>query len=189
MPLSSAVDGARGTVPAPTPARRTGTAEADNGGVRAPLTGVPGRARLAGLVAAALVLAGCASAPAAEPAKSAATTSFDDAVAAAQYARNTPPDAARMVCSEEIRGEVADALNVESVPAPVSTWADHVYGCTYTPSMGRLVLSVTVDPERPPTARCSRCDGLAGAAAEPGWARGPTARRPAWSWRRRTTWS
>ena len=168
MPLSSAAAGARGTVPA----RRTGTAEADNGGVRAPLIRVPtrGRARLIEPLAAALVLAGCATAPAAEPARSAATTSSDDALAAAQYARNTPPAAAQMVCSDEIRGEIADALNVDSIPAPQSTWADHVYTCTYTPTIGRLVLSVTVEPSD--SAARSRLEALRaqlpGAAAEPG---------------------
>jgi hypothetical protein len=152
--------------------RRTGSPEADTGRVPAPLTGVPprGRARLLGPVAAALVLAGCASAPAAESSGSASTTSSDDAAAAAQYTRNTPPAAARMVCSDEIRGEVADALNLESVPAPESTWADHVYGCSYAPPMGRLVLSVTVDRSSGAADRTLQTirNGLAGAAAEPG---------------------
>jgi hypothetical protein len=115
------------------------------------------------------VLAGCASAPAAQ--QTAATTSAsDDAVAAAQYARNTPPAAATMVCSDEIRGEVADALNLESVPAPESTWADHVYTCSYAPPMGRLVLSVTVTPSSSAADSTLQTmkTALSGAAAEPG---------------------
>lgn len=51
-----------------------------------------------------------------------------------------------MPCSDEIRGQVADALSLASVPAPQATWADHVYRCAYTLPMGQLVLSVTVAP-------------------------------------------
>jgi hypothetical protein len=81
--------------------------------------------------AAPLALAGCASTgPSATP----------------RHSGGTAPEAARMVCSNEIRGEVADALNLGSVPAPHATWADHVYTCTYPLPMGPLVLSVTVAP-------------------------------------------
>jgi hypothetical protein len=51
-----------------------------------------------------------------------------------------------MVCSDEIRNGVTDALGVDSVPAPRSTWADGVYTCTYLPPQGPVVLSVTVAP-------------------------------------------
>lgn len=98
---------------------------------------------------AALLLTGCASTPAATSAGTATTPTVAAAVesaAAAQYASNIPPAAAKMVCSDEIRGEVADALNVASVPAPASAWADHVYTCTYPLPVGRLALSVTVFP-------------------------------------------
>jgi hypothetical protein len=104
-------------------------------------------------VAAALlaVLAGCDSTPAtrtaaAPVATTSAASSAAEAAAAAAYASNTPPTAAQMVCSDEIRGEVADALNLTSVPAPTATWADHVYTCTYALPMGRLVLAVAVSP-------------------------------------------
>lgn len=65
---------------------------------------------------------------------------------AAQYASNTPTKSALMICSDEIQGEIADALGLDSIPAPASSWADHVYTCTYTLSMGRAVLSVVVTP-------------------------------------------
>jgi hypothetical protein len=94
-----------------------------------------GRVGLLAVLAVPLVLTGCGSTPAARPATG---------VAAAQYAANTPPAAAQMVCSDEIRGEVADALNVPSVPAPTPTWAGHVYTCPYATPMGPLLLSVTV---------------------------------------------
>ena len=132
------------------------------------------RVRLLGFLGVALVLTACGSTPAAQPRAAAATATTTaasaDAVAAAQYAANTPPSAAQMVCSEEIRGEVADALNLPSVPAPVSTWADHVFACEYAPPMGRLVLSVTVTDSS--TAASSLLEtlhgGLPGAAAEAG---------------------
>ncbi|MGZ4566085.1 MAG: hypothetical protein ACXVFZ_04530 [Blastococcus sp.] len=75
-----------------------------------------------------------------------------------------------MVCSDEIRGEVADALALTTVPSAQSNWADHVYTCTYALPMGRLVLSVTVAPSD----AAARTDlaamraGLANAAPEPG---------------------
>jgi hypothetical protein len=130
--------------------------------------------RLLGLLGVALVLTACGSTPAAKPSAAAATAATRvasaDAVAAAQYAANTPPPEAQMVCSEEIRGEVADALNLTSVPAPVPAWADHVFACEYAPPMGRLVLSVTVTDSS--TAASNRLEtvhrGLPGAAAEPG---------------------
>lgn len=105
------------------------------------------RAVLPALVAAPLIVAGCAATPApAAPAAATSSSSAPSAAAAAQYASATPPAAARMVCSDEIRREVAGALGLASVPPPESTWADHVYTCTYAPPMGRLVLSVTVAP-------------------------------------------
>jgi hypothetical protein len=106
----------------------------------------PGRVRLLGLLALPLVVAGCAATPA--PAASTATTSAagTPSSAAATGDANTPPAAAQMVCSDEIRREVAGALALPSVPTPQSTWADHVYTCTYAPPMGPLVLSVTVAP-------------------------------------------
>jgi hypothetical protein len=104
--------------------------------------------RRAGLLAAALaplILGGCATSAPTEPTAT-STTTHGGAAEAAQYASTTPPSAATMICSDEIRSEIAAALGIASVPAPTSTWADHVYTCTYTPSPGRLVLSVTVTP-------------------------------------------
>jgi hypothetical protein len=91
-----------------------------------------------------LVSTGCAaSRPAAQPA---VATSVDPSAAAAQYASNSPPSAARMVCSDEIRTQVAGALGLDGPPTPQDGWADHVYTCTYAVPMGTLVLAVTVAP-------------------------------------------
>jgi hypothetical protein len=54
-----------------------------------------------------------------------------------------PSEAAREVCSTEIRTDIAQVLALKSVPAPKATWVNHVYTCTYRLPMGRFVLSVT----------------------------------------------
>lgn len=87
------------------------------------------------LVAAPILLAGCAGSAAA------------DAPAGTVHAAGaTPPSAALMICSDETRGRVAGALNLDATAAPQSSWAHSVYTCSYPLPMGRLVLSVTVAP-------------------------------------------
>ncbi|SOD72189.1 hypothetical protein SAMN05892883_1610 [Jatrophihabitans sp. GAS493] len=54
-----------------------------------------------------------------------------------------PSEAAREICSTEIRNDIAQVLALKSIPAPSATWAEHVYTCTYQLPMGMLVLSVT----------------------------------------------
>ena len=102
---------------------------------------------LVGLVA---LMAGCAATPGAPGATDGTTApavrSAAAAAEAAQYDANTPPEAAQMICSDEIRGEVADALGLTSNPSPTSAWADHVYTCDYALPMGRLMLAVSVSP-------------------------------------------
>lgn len=105
------------------------------------------------VVALALVLpatvAGCASDTSATSSGRTSAPAVHSAAAAAeraQYDSNRPPAAARMVCSDEIRGEVADALGMAANPAATDGWADHVYTCDYALPMGRLVLAVSVSP-------------------------------------------
>jgi hypothetical protein len=122
------------------------------------------RAGLLGLLAAASLLAGCGSGVASPPRATSTSTNGSQVTAvplaeqAAQYASNKPPASAQMVCSDEIQGEVADALSLESIPQPTSSWANHVYTCTYTLPMGQAVLSVEVTPS--PTAATSRLSAL-----------------------------
>ena len=120
----------------------------DRGGHRRRRTALAGLAPA--LVAGAALLAGCGPAPDA-PAAAAGTSapavrSAAAAAEAAQYDANTPPAAAQMVCSDEIRGEVADALGLVSDPTATSGWSDHVYSCTYALPTGQLVLAVSVSP-------------------------------------------
>ena len=122
-------------------------------------------ATLIGIAATALAAAGCASSAAAPTG-----TRAEAAAAAAQYASNTPPDAAKMICDQEIRGEIADALALGSDPVPEPGWSDHVYTCTYALPMGRLVMSVTVTPSDAAARKelSGMRAGLASAAPEPG---------------------
>ena len=48
-----------------------------------------------------------------------------------------------MICSNEIRNDIAQVLAVKPLPKPSARWADHVYTCTYRLPMGTFVLSVT----------------------------------------------
>ena len=134
----------------------SGHLRAQNGGMDAQARGGSRRrrrrlARLApALVSIAAAVASCSSAPVAPNGAGGTTgpavSSAAAAAEAAQYDGNTPPEAAQMVCSDEIRGEVADALGLTSDPTATSGWADHVYTCEYTVPMGQLVLAVSVSP-------------------------------------------
>lgn len=53
-----------------------------------------------------------------------------------------PSESARMICSSEIRRDVATALALPAPPSPSATWADHLYTCTYHLPSGPLVLAV-----------------------------------------------
>jgi hypothetical protein len=111
-------------------------------------------------VACALLLAGCASSHAdpTDPSTSAGSTAPqqmtpgmvmpDGSTMGASTAMATPPAsaaapsrAARMICSDEVRGDLADVLKA-STPTPTSRWAAPVFTCTYRLRVGTLVLSV-----------------------------------------------
>ncbi len=57
-------------------------------------------------------------------------------------AGEAPPALAAMVCGAEIRGDVATILSLPAPPPASSTWAGHLYTCTYQLPVGPLVLSV-----------------------------------------------
>jgi len=85
----------------------------------------PGRLRGAALAASAALCGACGATGASGPVPAGAT----------------PSKAARMVCSAEAAGELADALGVRAAPS-TATWVDHRYGCTYSYADGRIGLSV-----------------------------------------------
>ena len=102
-----------------------------------------------GLLAAPLLLAGCAagnhSGRAAEnlPQKTGQTMAgMTMATMSAVPAAQAPSEAAKMVCSQDIRDQVGKVLGL-STPAPVrASWQDQLYSCTYALPMGTMVLSV-----------------------------------------------
>lgn len=121
--------------------------------------------RLFTAVAASAVLAGCASTQAAGPAASAPSTSAPAAPtspapsaspaspgtagAADSSAAGGPSASASMVCSAEIKKDVATVLALTSTPAAAATWTDHLYTCTYHLASGTLVLSVKESADTP----------------------------------------
>jgi hypothetical protein len=90
-------------------------------------------------IATALLLSGCANA-------SSAATPAVPSVAGAQAGHHSaaaaPSEAARMICSPEIRASVAAAMGIKEAPMPDDTFTNGVYTCTYALAEGDLVLSV-----------------------------------------------
>jgi hypothetical protein len=102
-----------------------------------------------GVGAAALLLAGCGAPHATEtasmpgmsmapgqtmPPSGSATTSAS--------AAEGPSAAAKMVCSDDIKGKVKQVLKLSAEAPTRTSFVDHLYTCTYTLPQGPLVLSV-----------------------------------------------
>lgn len=58
-----------------------------------------------------------------------------------------PSQSSRMICGDETRHHVAQALRLDNAPHAVATWHDHLYTCTYSLQTGRFVLSVKELPD------------------------------------------
>jgi len=106
-----------------------------------------------GLIAAGLLLAGCASTQAAtEPASSVNATASSDngtsssAMASGMDSTSEPSASALMVCGNDIRGKVRQVLALTSAPAASDGFANGRYTCTYRLPPGPLVLSVQQSP-------------------------------------------
>jgi hypothetical protein len=97
------------------------------------------RTRLLAAVALPLLLTACGAADAGTQATSAGSSSA--------AANGAPPKNAAMVCGDDVRGEIGQALGIARPPA-TPTWADPVYTCRYTLPAGTLVLSVNVAPTK-----------------------------------------
>jgi hypothetical protein len=52
------------------------------------------------------------------------------------------PAPAAMVCSKEVRENIAKLLNLPKLPQGKATWANHRYTCSYDLAAGHLVLTV-----------------------------------------------
>ncbi len=94
----------------------------------------------AGLLAA-LLLAGCASSSQ-HPTASRTTAVAGQSAMAMTGAADLPSDTAKMVCSDDIRGQVSQVLKLSSPPKTESSWVDQLYTCTYRLPVGPMVLSV-----------------------------------------------
>jgi hypothetical protein len=99
------------------------------------------RLRVAALIVAPLLLAGCAAADA-------GTAASGSSGSPATTAGSTPPANASMVCSDEIRGKVQQVLKLPALPTVHSTWIKQVYTCTYDLPVGPMVLTVQVAPTK-----------------------------------------
>jgi hypothetical protein len=53
-----------------------------------------------------------------------------------------PSKSAKMLCGDDVRGEVQDLVGVPITKPLAPTWKDHVYSCRYVYSDGVLTLSV-----------------------------------------------
>lgn len=100
------------------------------------------RLRIAALIVAPLLLAGCAAADAGTAASGSSQNSATTAGA-------TPPENALMVCSDDIRAKVQQILKLTALPTVHSTWSQQVYTCTYDLPEGPMVLTVHVEASKP----------------------------------------
>jgi hypothetical protein len=122
----------------------------------------PGMWPLGLLVAGSILLAGCASShsasntPLKSPAANGAMTpgmvmpdgsTMGAAAPAAKKAAAKPSAAAAMICSAELRSDLATVLAVKQVPRGTSTFIRGLFTCTYALPMGRLVVSVQESPD------------------------------------------
>jgi hypothetical protein len=57
------------------------------------------------------------------------------------------PASARMICSDDIKTKVQQALHLAAAPATHDGWADGVYTCHYALPMGGMTLSDRVFPD------------------------------------------
>ncbi|MGH3296880.1 MAG: hypothetical protein ACRDP7_34310 [Trebonia sp.] len=64
-----------------------------------------------------------------------------------------PSVSAQMICSAEIRADVATLFALRNPAPATSSWVSHLYTCTYQLPAGRLVLSVKESPDVPAARR------------------------------------
>jgi hypothetical protein len=100
-------------------------------------------------VALAVAGGGCAAgrkAPATSASPAAAATGSATAASG-----SGPSEPAKMICEPEAADEIAAALGVKPSQPPTATWADQVYTCRYTYSVGTMVLSIKELPDEAAT--------------------------------------
>ncbi|MCU1667975.1 MAG: hypothetical protein JWP40_902 [Blastococcus sp.] len=100
------------------------------------------RATRALLVAPLLALAACAASSTATSVPTTTAQAHGGEAVAPQV-----PATAKMICSEDIKGKVQQALRLETPPATHDSWVDDVYTCRYSLPMGEMSLSDRVFPD------------------------------------------
>lgn len=114
--------------------------------------------RLPALLAGMVLLTGCASTstdtsttrsslPAGDGMTSGMVMPDGSTMAAGSPASSTstagaPSAAETMICGPETRTTITTVLGLTTPPTPQSTWADHLYTCTYPLPMGTFIVSV-----------------------------------------------
>jgi hypothetical protein len=116
-------------------------------------------ARVWALLALPAILAGCAGESAASPAPAPQAGTGADAAG--------PPASALMICNDDIRSKVEQALALPNEPHTSATWADSVYTCTYDLPMGPMTLAVRVLPDGARAAARLAADQKTATGAEP----------------------
>jgi hypothetical protein len=84
----------------------------------------------------ALGACGSSSSPKASPSTSPGSTTVTY-----QPAGANPSKSAKMVCTTEVRGELADTLGVAATRVTKPTWKDHIYSCTFVYPKGSFTLA------------------------------------------------
>ena len=96
------------------------------------------------VLAVALFAAGCGSS--AKPGASSATATTDPPAGAPGHVAipvsKDPSTSAKMICEEDVRGEVFGLVGIQPKMPLKSTWKDHVYSCAYVYPGGTMTLSV-----------------------------------------------
>ena len=100
----------------------------------------------AGLVA--LLAAGCASSRAAAPATATVAAPVSRVSPHTIGSAAKPSAAALMICSDDLRGKVKQALSLPAAPVTTAGFLDGRYPCTYRLPAGPLVLAVQQSPDR-----------------------------------------
>jgi hypothetical protein len=90
-------------------------------------------------LAALFVLGACGSS---SSPKASTKTSTGPTTVTYEPAGANPSISAKMICTTEVRGLLADNLRITPTRVTTPTWNDHIYSCTYVYPKGSLVLSV-----------------------------------------------
>ena len=85
------------------------------------------------------------------PATSASPAAVTATASATAASGAGPSESAKMICEPEAADEIAAALGVKTSQPPTATWADQVYTCRYTYSVGTMVLSIKELPDEAAT--------------------------------------